>query len=140
MSKKLIAWDNRYSVGIEMFDNQHKKLIEMINELYAAFLSGEAHKKALEIVDEMIDYTDYHFKSEEKYFDKYKYPETEKHKAIHKSFVEKAVELKTGLENGSVTVSYDIMNFLRQWLIDHIMGEDHKYTKFFKENQIEITE
>ena len=138
MGKKLIVWDNHYSVGFELFDSQHKQLIEMINELYASFLSGEAHKKAAEIVSEMVKYTDYHFKSEEKYFDKYHYPFTEEHKEIHKSFVNKAVELKEGLESGKVTVSYDIMNFLRQWLIEHIMGEDKKYTTFFKENKIEI--
>ncbi len=46
MEKKLIIWDNHYSVGFELFDSQHKQLIEMINELYASFLSGEAYKKA----------------------------------------------------------------------------------------------
>ncbi len=140
MEKKLIVWDNHYSVGFELFDSQHKQLIEMINELYASFLSGEAHKKAVDIVSEMIKYTDYHFKSEEKYFDKYNYPFTEEHKEIHKSFVNKAVELKEGLESGKVTVSYDIMNFLRQWLIEHIMGEDKKYETFFKEKNIDINE
>ena len=138
MKKKLIHWNDHYSVGIDLFDNQHKKLIEMINNLYDSFLSGEANERAPKIVDEMIKYTDYHFKSEEKYFDQYNYPETEEHKAVHKLFVEKAVELKYGLENGKVTVSYDIMNFLRQWLIDHIMGEDQKYSNFFKKNKIEI--
>ncbi len=136
--KKLIVWDNVYSVGYELFDSQHKNLIEMINNLYAAFLHGNAHDKASEIVSEMIKYTDYHFKTEEKYFEKYRYPHTDKHKEEHMLFVSKATELKHGLENGKVTITYDIMNFLRQWLIEHIMGEDKKYEKFFKENNIEI--
>lgn len=140
MEKKLIDWHNNYSVGYDLFDKQHQQLIEMINNLYSAFLSGEANDKALEVVNEMINYTDYHFKSEEKYFDQYNYPETEKHKEIHKSFVDKSVELKEGLKSGKVTVSYEIMTFLRQWLIDHIMGEDQKYTKFFKENNFNINE
>ncbi len=138
--KKLIEWDNAYSVGFELFDKQHQQLVEMINDLYAAFLSGEAHIKAPQIVNEMVKYTDYHFKTEEKFFDKYNFPETDEHKAIHKQFVDKSVELRDSLEYGKVTVSYDIMNFLRQWLIEHIMGEDKKYTKFFKENQIKINE
>ena len=140
MEKRLIVWDNNYSVGFELFDKQHQKLVEMINDLYAAFLSGEAHKKAPTIINKMINYTDYHFKSEEKYFDMYNFPFSEEHKEIHKSFVNKVRELKHGIENGKVTVSYDIMNFLRQWLIEHIMGEDQKYTEFFKTNQIEINE
>ncbi|NPA45574.1 MAG: hemerythrin family protein [Chlorobi bacterium] len=140
MEKKLINWDEHYSVGYKIFDDQHKQLVEMINELYAAFLSGEALEKAPAIVSKMVGYTDSHFKSEEKYFDKYNFPFAEEHKAIHRSFVEKALELKNGLESGKVTVSYDIMNFLRQWLIEHIMGEDQKYKEFFKENNIQINE
>lgn len=84
----------------------------------------------------MVNYTDYHFKTEEKFFDKHHYPETEKHKEIHQSFVDKTVELKEGLESGQMTVSYDIMNFLRQWLIDHILKEDKKFDAYFKEKQI----
>ena len=140
MGKRLIEWSEHYSVGFDLFDKQHQQLIEMINNLYSAFLSGEAREKASEIVNEMIEYTNYHFKSEEKYFDKYRFPETEKHKEIHQSFVDKATELKNGLKSGSVSVSYEIMNFLRQWLIEHIMGEDQKYKTFFKENKIEINE
>ena len=77
MGKKLIEWSEHYSVGYDLFDKQHQQLIEMINNLYSSFLSGEAQEKASKIVDEMINYTDYHFKSEEKYFDKYNYPEIE---------------------------------------------------------------
>ena len=138
MEKKLIIWDDFYSVGFELIDDQHKKLIDMINDLYASFISGQAQEKAPGIVDEMVNYTDYHFKTEERFFDKYNYPETEKHKEIHQSFVDKAVELKLGLESKQVTVSYDIMNFLRQWLIDHILKEDKKFAAFFTEKGISL--
>ncbi len=138
MGKKLIVWDNYYSVGFDLIDNQHKKLIDMINELYTSFIFGEAQTKAAGIINEMVNYTDYHFKTEEKFFDKYKYPETEQHKEIHQSFVDKAIELKHGLESGQMTVTYDIMNFLRQWLIDHILKEDKKMASFFSENNINL--
>ena len=94
MKKKLIVWDKYYSVGIEIIDNQHKKLIDMINDLYASFITGEAQEKAPGIVDQMLNYTDYHFKTEEKFFDEHNYPETDKHKEIHQSFVDKAIEGK----------------------------------------------
>jgi hemerythrin len=138
MGKKLIEWSDSYSMNIELFDNQHKKLVDMINELYAAFLAGDSLEKSVEIVEEMIKYTDYHFKSEEKYFDLYNYPETNTHKEIHKSFVETAFELKDGLTKGKATISFDIMNFLRQWLLEHIMKEDKKYAEFFNKNQYKI--
>jgi len=138
MEKKLIIWDDYYSVGYEVIDKQHKMLVEMINELYSSFISGKAQEKAPEIVNEMIKYTDYHFKTEEKFFDKYDYPETKEHKLIHKSFVDKVVEVKEGLDSKKVTVSYDIMNFLRKWLLEHILQEDKKYQSFFKDNDINL--
>jgi len=86
----------------------------------------------------MIQYTDYHFTTEHKFFEKYNYPETEEHKKIHKSFVDKAIELKEGVDSEKVTVSYDIMNFLRQWLLEHILKEDKKFAKYFKQNNIKL--
>ncbi len=138
MGKKLIIWDDYYSIGFDLIDDQHKKLIDMINDLYASFISGEAQEKAPGIVEEMVKYTDYHFKTEENFFDEHNYPETEKHKEIHQSFVDKAIELQDGLKSGQITVSYDIMNFLRQWLIDHILKEDKKFAAFFTEKGINL--
>ncbi len=140
MEKILIEWSDTYSVGIKLFDDHHKELIAMINSLYNAFLKGEANEKAVEIIEEMIAYTDFHFKTEEEYFDTYNYPATEEHKAIHRTFVDKVVSLKNELQEGSTPVSYDVMNYLRKWLIDHIMGVDKKYTSFFEENNIEVKE
>lgn len=74
----------------------------------------------------MIKYTDYHFKTEEAFFEKYSYTEIEEHKKIHKSFVDKVVEVKEGPDSEKVTVSYDVMNFLRKWLLEHILHEDIK--------------
>ena len=138
MKKELITWDDYYSVGYDLIDKQHKKLVEMINELYSAFISGNAQEKAPEIVNEMIKYTDYHFKTEEAFFEKYNYPEIDVHKAIHKSFVDKVLEVQEGLESKKVTVSYDIMNFLRKWLLEHILQEDKKFGSFFKDRDIKL--
>ncbi len=138
MGKKLIVWDDYYSVGYNLIDEQHKMLVGMINDLYDSFITGTAKEKASLILEEMIKYTDYHFTIEHKFFEKYNYPETEEHKVIHKSFVDKAIELKAGVDSGKVSVSFDIMNFLRQWLLDHILGEDKKFAAFFKEKNIEL--
>lgn len=138
MEKKLIIWDDYYSVGYDLIDEQHKKLVDMINELYASFITGKAQEMAPKIVEEMVKYTDYHFKTEEKFFDKFGYPETENHKIIHKSFVAKVIEVQEGIKSKQVTVSYDIMNFLRKWLLEHILKEDKKFASFFKTNNFEL--
>lgn len=133
MSKSLITWNEGYSVGNEEIDSQHKVLVGMINKLYDAFLEAKAYEAIFEILDEMIDYTQQHFNFEHKIFEKYNYPNTEEHKEIHKQFVMKTIDFKEKISAGKKRVTYDIMLFLRDWLVQHIQGEDSKYASYFKE-------
>ena len=136
MSKKLINWEKKYSIGFEEIDNQHKKLVEMINELHKSFTHGGSIKTADKIIGDMIEYTDYHFKIEEKYFEKYNYSEKQEHIIQHKSFVKQVTEFYNDFQDGSVTIGFEIMNFLRKWLLEHIEGSDNKYAKEFKNKNI----
>ncbi len=135
--KKLINWSDAYSIGHDEVDKQHQVLVELINKLYDSFLSAKAYDMVSEILDEMIDYTQYHFGYEHEIFEKYSYPEYEEHKTVHESFVMKTIEFKQKIAAGEKTVTYDIMIFLRDWLIEHIQGEDTKYVDYFKEQEIE---
>ncbi|MEA2041021.1 MAG: bacteriohemerythrin [Bacteroidota bacterium] len=112
MTKKLIIWADKYSVGYDEIDNQHKKLVEMINDLHISFTEGKTDKLAEGIVKKMIEYTDYHFKTEEKYFEKYNYSETQLHIEQHLSFVKQVTTFYDEFKKGNVTITYDIMNFL----------------------------
>ena len=137
MIKTLINWSDAYSIGHEEVDKQHQVLVELINKLYDAFLSAKAYEVVSEILDEMIDYTQYHFGFEHEIFEKYSYPDYEEHKTVHESFVMKTIEFKQKIAAGEKTVTYDIMIFLRDWLIEHIQGEDTKYVAYFKEQEID---
>ncbi|MFA6400257.1 MAG: bacteriohemerythrin [Salinivirgaceae bacterium] len=130
--KVLINWSDNYSVGYAEIDEQHKKLVEMINTLYFSFTQGDADKIIEPILNEMIQYTDYHFKIEEEYFEKYNYPGKQEHKIEHQHFVEKISTFHNDYKSGSITVSYEIMDFLKDWLISHIKTSDKKYSNYFK--------
>ena len=136
MQKKLITWNDKYSVGFEEIDKQHKKLVEMINELFESFTKGEVVKTADKIIGDMISYTDYHFKTEEKYFEKYDYSDKKEHILQHNDFVKQVSNFYKEFQEGNVTVSYEIMNFLRKWLLEHIEGSDDKYAKEFQNKNI----
>ncbi len=138
MEKKLLILADKYSVGYDEIDNQHKKLVEMINDLHASFKQGAANKVIENILSEMIQYTDYHFKTEEKYFEEYNYSDKETHIYEHKTFVEQVSKFYNDYKNGSVTVTYDVLSFLRDWLVNHIQGSDKKYTAEFKDKGLEI--
>lgn len=122
------AWNEDYSVKVKEIDNQHKKLIDIINQLYDAFKSSTTEEKMGDILDQLVAYADYHFKTEEKYFNLYGYEHSWEHKQQHNSFVEKVKKLQRDFNNRKATVTYQLMNFLRNWLIDHIQHEDQKYS------------
>lgn len=135
-SNNLIEWDDEYSVDIQLIDDQHKILLDLINQFYLAFKEGRAKKQIKTILKGLADYTDYHFGVEENYFKKYNYDKTEEHLALHKIFVKKISEYADDFNSGKVTLSYEIMNFLKDWLLNHILIEDKKYISLFKEKGV----
>jgi len=138
MAKKLIEWSQLYSVGYADIDEQHNKLIDLINVMFFAFSEGNAEEKINDIVNELINYTQYHFDLEEKYFYKYKYPETEEHIEQHKSFVDAISKFKASLKEKKGNTHYEVFEYIKKWLVDHILVADMKYSKFYK--NLKITE
>ncbi len=132
-----IEWDDKYSVGVDEYDGDHKVLIRMINDLNTALAEGRSKEAVEKTIDALIDYTAYHFKNEENNFKKFKYPEMDMHVKLHKEFVDQVLKFKDDFSSGKALVSKDIMNFLKDWLVKHIMGVDTKYTKFFNERGVQ---
>ena len=133
MASDFIKWRDEFSVGLEEIDNQHKELINMINELYTSFMNKEHNSKIEEIVQRMTDYTVMHFSTEEKYFTAYNYVDSKEHIEQHKAFVEKVADFKSKLENRTATLTFKIISFLQEWLLNHILKEDTKYKPMLKE-------
>jgi hemerythrin len=129
----LINWNDTFSVNVAEIDRQHQKLVSMINELSDAMKLGKGKDVLGKIINSLINYTVDHFKIEERYFDRYKYSETNSHKMEHAVFVEKVSEFKNGYETGKLSLSIEVMNFLSTWLQTHIKDTDKKYSQFFNE-------
>ena len=130
----LINWNDSMSVNVEEIDSQHKKLLDIINELHEAMLKREPREVLLKILSEMTDYTDYHFKTEEKYFNKFNYPDKKSHIKEHKNFINHIVEFTNGYKEQRLLLSMDMINFLKDWLNNHIMEKDHEYSEFFNKH------
>lgn len=128
-----INWTDSLSVGVSEMDNQHKRLIAMINDLSEAMKMGKGKEALGKILSGLITYTQTHFTAEEKYFEKYNYPLAPSHRREHATFVKKVSEVKAAFDAGKLSVTVETMNFLRDWLKNHIMGTDQKYTQFFNE-------
>jgi hemerythrin len=127
----LMQWNESLSVGVAEIDNQHQTLVSMINELSDAMKQGKGKDVVGKILNSLISYTVTHFQTEEKYFDLYRYPETAGHKKEHAAFVQNVSDFKDGFAKGKLSVTIELMNFLSDWLKNHIKGTDKKYSTFF---------
>jgi hemerythrin len=132
----LIKWNDSFSVNVVKIDQEHKKLFEMINDLTDAMKAGKGKDVLGNILDRLISYTASHFQLEEKYFQQVKYPDAAAHKKEHVAFVQKVTDFKREFDEGKVTVSVNILQFLSKWLQNHIKGTDQKYSSFFNEKGI----
>ncbi len=132
----LIDWKPEFSVGVTEFDNQHKKLIDLINKLHDAMRVGEGKKILSDILAELVDYTKVHFANEEKYFGQYGYSDINSHKLEHEKLTRQVIEFQRDYNDGKTSITIDVMNFLRTWLVEHIGGVDKKYTLFFNSKGI----
>lgn len=136
MALDFFKWENKYSVEIDEIDNQHKKIVHMLNELYTAFMYKEQEEKVEGIVSEMVSYTMEHLNNEERYFRKFNFSYSAEHMLEHKEFKEKVHGFQEKLAINKSALNIEMINFLRNWLMSHILVTDKKYTKCFQENGV----
>lgn len=133
----LMTWNDKMSVGVSMLDTDHKKLVEMLNELYDAVQNGKGKDSLGNILDGLIDYTKIHFAHEEKLFAQTNYPESAVHKKEHDDLTSQVVQVQKKYKSGATgTLSLEVLNFLKNWLVNHIGGEDKKYGPYLNSKGI----
>ncbi|HRS19487.1 MAG TPA: bacteriohemerythrin [Bacteroidales bacterium] len=125
----LIIWNNMYSVNVESLDTQHKKLVELVNQLHDSIKSGQKDKVLTGIYNELIGYTITHFRDEEALMRKAGYADLEDHIDIHRSLVERVKKLQKDYFDGNPNAWNETLEFLRNWLLKHIAGTDKKYSQ-----------
>ena len=140
METNFFKWETIFETGIEKIDNQHKVIIRLLNELYKIILDENGGGSIDNVINELVQYTDYHFGEEEKLFAKYKYIEEEQHKLEHQKFIDKINNIVKNEIKSEDFVAIELLNFLKDWLLEHIMVSDQKYAVFFNDNNIQIDE
>ena len=126
----IMSWTDTYSTGIAEVDKQHKKLIDLINDLHDAMAKGQAKNVLGKILGELVTYCANHFAMEESLFDKHGYPDAADHKEKHQKMASKVIALQREFEQGKAMMTIEVMDFLQQWLDKHILGTDKKYGPF----------
>lgn len=131
----IIKWNNWMSVKVNQFDDEHKKLIQMIGQLNEAMKNGEGDKVISDVLASLAAYCVNHFANEERLMQQYNYPEYAEHKKAHEAFVQKVGEAINAFENQTITPA-SIMNILSDWLMNHILKVDKRYADFFSKKKV----
>ncbi len=127
-------WTDQMSVKVEEIDLQHKMLIDLLNEMYQAFMNKEHKDKVGDVINRMVSYASFHFETEEKYFNQTKFEGSVSHIAEHQNFRDKVNEFVQKYQKNNGALTYEVMTFLRNWLTNHIMFTDRLYIDCFTNN------
>ncbi len=130
----MIKWDDKYSLGMSIVDEEHKEFIGIINKANLAKEHNYNPEEIREVLREMTNYALTHFKTEESYMKVFNYPYYQDHKEEHRDFHIETNAYLYKLMKGESQVANEILEYLKLWLINHIQGTDKKFIDCCKEN------
>lgn len=134
-------WNDKYNVGVKIFDEQHKHFLELANQIFTlAEAVPPDREKITQAISDFGNYALYHLSSEEEYFEKYDYPDKETHKTAHDNYrqeVGKFLGKATSENENDIATAEGLADFAVDWLLKHILGVDQQYADFFKAQGIE---
>jgi len=133
----VIEWDKTYELGIQIIDGHHRKLIELLNKSYDLLLLSADKAEIKTILQELADYTDYHFEAEERLMNEVGYKGLMPHVDKHNSFKNQLAVLIQDYLSRSPNVNTDIILFLSDWLKKHILKDDRKFAIYLSKSKLE---
>lgn len=127
-----MEWKKEFETGVKSIDHEHHKLVTMITKLQNSLKDGFITAMTGQIIKEIVEYTKEHFASEELVMEKINYPGLEEHKKMHRDLIDHVVKMLMGLKVGEQVTSLDLIDFLKNWLRDHILKEDKKIGEYYR--------
>jgi len=128
----LINWEEKFQVNLNLIDNQHKKLVDILNRLHESMSKGKGNEVLESVIKDLITYTKTHFADEEKLMIENKYSQYDSHFIEHSNFIVKVEQVYNDFSAGKIGLSMELMYFLKNWLLNHIMVVDKKFGDFMQ--------
>ncbi|MBF0110841.1 MAG: bacteriohemerythrin [Magnetococcales bacterium] len=130
--RQFFPWDEKLVTGLEAMDDDHKKLLDLVNRLHDRMREGSGMAAIRHTLGELTDYTVFHFKREEDWYDQYQYHERDQHRRAHNGLITAVTELTGKYEAGNFAVAIDLLAIAKRWLVEHIMNDDHRAARFLQ--------
>ena len=132
----VIEWQASYSVGVAELDEQHKRLLKIMNNLSEVKRHHSDPSVFFQTLNELIQYAQNHFATEERYMEKYGFGGLQEHQQAHASFAQEVFALNEAVAQGRQDVCEKILEFVKDWYLSHVLGMDQRYKTFFAEKGI----
>lgn len=131
----LLEWQDSYATGVQEIDEQHMILVHTLNEASQTLVKDSSIETLEKITQNLLSYALYHFETEEELMQEYGYEEeisedAERHLMQHRSFSEKVVSVRNGITAGTPIEPAELLSFLNDWLVNHILKTDKKLGGF----------
>ena len=128
----LTEWNDSLVLGVDRIDDDHEKLVGMLNDCYCAFMLNNHDRELAAIIKELRGYTHYHFEHERKLMIDRGYPESASHFEAHEQFTCTIQEFADRFHAGESFIAHDVLTFLSGWLVAHIQKSDREFVAFLK--------
>lgn len=134
----ILVWNDTFQLGINEIDTHHRHLVGLLNKSYDLYKYGSTDNTLASVIQELIDYANYHFDAEEYWMHKHSYPVLAEHKAQHESFTNKITTIHNDFLEGRVSLSTELFRFLANWVRSHILESDIQYGRYIADKGFRV--
>lgn len=127
---EFVVWRDEYRTGHDELDRHHRRMFDMINRLYHAAANDATQAELDEMLNEMTEYARIHFKAEEEALNAVKYPLLRDQRRAHEVYVREVDKLRRSPFVPSHALSQDMLRFMKNWWLSHILKMDKEYVPF----------
>ena len=124
------TWDDKYLLGHDDIDRQHRELFEILNALHAAMKAGQGGVAIDSALAELFDYAQRHFSDEEAVMAAKGYPELDEHRRLHRQLMQKVTEMLQSRQAGEKLATFEVLGFVGEWIAEHVGRVDHQFGRF----------
>jgi hemerythrin len=133
MNKKMFDFDKEFKLGIDLIDNEHLKLVDMLNQVYVLLSAGQKDAARQYFTETLSSYVNEHFANEEQFMESFAYPGLEEHKKIHENFKKTFQDLVPSIASADEAAFRKALTDAFTWIITHIGKTDKRYAKYYLE-------
>jgi len=125
----LLRWNPEFSIKNEELDQHHQRLFYLLNSAYDSVMESAETHRINTIIEELSDYTNYHFCSEEEHMRQTHFHAIDDHIAQHREFAHTIEMLRSRSHDNDLDVARDLIIVLGEWLLGHVLKDDMGYSE-----------